>query len=92
MNAVAWYFKENGEDAGIHLVYRLDRNTTGLVVVAKSANVQYDLSKSHDSVSYTHLDVYKRQLLIIALICLPLGGWLFAHKIRHYRPQATQQI
>ena len=31
-------------------------------------------------------------LLIIALICLPLGGWLFAHKIRHYRQQATQQI
>lgn len=31
-------------------------------------------------------------LLIIALICLPLGGWLFAHKIRHYRQQAAQQI
>lgn len=50
VNAVAWYFKEKGEDAGIHPVYRLDRNTTGLVVVAKSANVQYDLSKSHDSI------------------------------------------
>lgn len=55
VNAVAWYFKEKGEDAGIHPVYRLDRNTTGLVVVAKSANVQYDLSKSHDSIFREYL-------------------------------------
>ncbi len=31
-------------------------------------------------------------LLIIALICLPLGGRLFAHKLPHYRQQAAQQI
>lgn len=37
VNAVAGYFHRSGEDAGIHPVYRLDRNTTGLVVVAKSA-------------------------------------------------------
>ncbi len=48
VNAVAGYFKKRGEDAGIHPVYRLDRNTTGLVVVAKSAKIQYDLSKRHD--------------------------------------------
>ncbi|HJI74615.1 MAG TPA: RluA family pseudouridine synthase [Veillonellaceae bacterium] len=55
VNAVAGYFKKKGEDAGIHPVYRLDRNTTGLVVVAKSANVQYDLSKSHDSIYREYL-------------------------------------
>lgn len=37
VNAVAGYFERNHRDAGIHPVYRLDRNTTGLVVVAKSA-------------------------------------------------------
>lgn len=29
-------------------------------------------------------------LLIIALICLPLGGWIFAYKVRRYRQQAAQ--
>ncbi len=51
VNAVAGYFKKSGEDAGIHPVYRLDRNTTGLVVVAKSAKIQYDLSKRHDLIT-----------------------------------------
>jgi 23S rRNA pseudouridine1911/1915/1917 synthase len=51
VNAVAGYFAKRGEDAGIHPVYRLDRNTTGLVVVAKSAKIQYDLSKRHDLIT-----------------------------------------
>jgi len=50
VNAVAGYFERNHRDAGIHPVYRLDRNTTGLVVVAKSAMGQYELSKSHDCI------------------------------------------
>ena len=48
VNAVAGYFQKKGEESGIHPVYRLDRNTTGIVVVAKSAKGQYELSKSHD--------------------------------------------
>lgn len=55
VNAVAGYFHRSGEDAGIHPVYRLDRNTTGLVVVAKSALGQYGLSKSHDSIYREYL-------------------------------------
>ena len=51
VNAVAGYFAKCGVDAGIHPVYRLDRNTTGLVVVAKSAKIQYDLSKRHDLIT-----------------------------------------
>ena len=51
VNAVAGYFLEKKETAGIHPVYRLDRNTTGLVVVAKSAKIQYELSKSHDLIT-----------------------------------------
>ncbi len=51
VNAVAGYFLEKEETAGIHPIYRLDRNTTGLVVVAKSAKIQYELSKSHDLIT-----------------------------------------
>ena len=55
VNAVAGYFRRTGQDAGIHPVYRLDRNTTGLVVVAKSALGQYGLSKTHDSIYREYL-------------------------------------
>lgn len=55
VNAVAGYFARQGIEAGIHPIYRLDRNTTGLVVVAKSAKVQYDLSRSHDQICRHYL-------------------------------------
>ena len=55
VNACAGYFASRGEKAGIHPVYRLDRNTTGLVIVAKSAKVQYDLSRSHDQITRRYI-------------------------------------
>ena len=55
VNAVAGYFSEKKETAGIHPIYRLDRNTTGLVVIAKSAKIQYELSKSHDLITRHYL-------------------------------------
>lgn len=48
VNAVAGYYRRVKTEAGIHPLYRLDRNTTGVVVVAKSARIQHALSKSHD--------------------------------------------
>ena len=55
VNAVAGYYAQRHIEAGIHPIYRLDRNTTGLVVVAKSAKGQYDLSKSHDQIYREYL-------------------------------------
>ncbi len=55
VNAVAGYFSEKKETAGIHPIYRLDRNTTGLVVIAKSAKIQYELSKRHDLITRHYL-------------------------------------
>lgn len=55
VNGVAGHFRRTGEEAGIHPVYRLDRNTTGLVLVAKSAIGQYELSKSHDCIYRTYV-------------------------------------
>lgn len=57
VNAVAGYFADRGERCGIHPVYRLDRNTTGLVVVAKSAREQWALSRSHDQITRQYLAV-----------------------------------
>lgn len=55
VNAVAGYFQKKQSTAGIHPIYRLDRNTTGLVLVAKSAKGQYDLSHSHDQIYREYL-------------------------------------
>ena len=47
VHAVAGYLERRGEAAGIHPLYRLDRNTTGIVVIAKSARAQYAMTKYH---------------------------------------------
>lgn len=57
VNAVAGYFQKKGEKSGIHPVYRLDRNTTGVVVVAKSAKAQYALTRSHDLIHREYIAV-----------------------------------
>ena len=36
-NAVAFHYQQQGETAGFHPLYRLDRNTSGLLVVGKHA-------------------------------------------------------
>lgn len=55
VNVVKGYYEDHHIDAGIHPLYRLDRNTTGLVVIAKSANIQYGLTKSHDLIYREYL-------------------------------------
>jgi 23S rRNA pseudouridine1911/1915/1917 synthase len=57
VNACAGYFAEKNESCGIHPVYRLDRNTTGLVVVAKSALFQYWLSLSHQVIHREYIAI-----------------------------------
>jgi 23S rRNA pseudouridine1911/1915/1917 synthase len=43
-NYLAYYYKSKNEDSGIHAVSRLDKNTSGLVLFAKKANIQYLLT------------------------------------------------
>lgn len=40
-NAISWYYQETGQiEAGFHPMHRLDRNTSGLCMVAKEPQVQ----------------------------------------------------
>lgn len=55
VNRLAGYFEMKQLTAGIHPVYRLDRDTTGAVIVAKSAKGQYALSRSHDCIYRTYI-------------------------------------
>ena len=42
-NHIAWYYRESGQSAGVHPVHRLDRGTSGLLVLAKHPLVQEKL-------------------------------------------------
>lgn len=46
-NGVIYHFQQNGEEWGCHPLYRLDRNTSGLVVFAKLSQLQHQLG-GHD--------------------------------------------
>jgi len=49
LNALAWYFKDldlfNGKDTRAGLVHRIDKNTSGLLVVAKTDHAKSHLGK-----------------------------------------------
>lgn len=44
-NAILHYYKTTGQKLGFHPVHRLDRNTTGLVLIAKLPHVQHKLTQ-----------------------------------------------
>lgn len=74
VNAVAGYFAEKDIEAGIHPLYRLDRNTTGVIAVAKSAKVQFDLTRSHDQIRRHYIALVAGHMEKSAgLIDLPIG-------------------
>ena len=43
-NAVLYWYRAHGEHHAYHPVHRLDRNTSGLVLIAKVPQVQYKLT------------------------------------------------
>lgn len=47
-NAVLYYYKQHSWSYGFHPVHRLDRNTSGLVVIAKQPFIQHLLSKNNE--------------------------------------------
>lgn len=45
VSLVKHYFNEKGIEANVHIINRLDFSTTGIVLIAKSGNIHYELSK-----------------------------------------------
>ena len=46
-NGVLAYFEEHFMDASFHPIHRLDKDTSGLVIIAKNALVQHAFTKQH---------------------------------------------
>jgi len=62
VHAVAGYFRRRGEAAGIHPLYRLDRDTTGIVVLAKSARIQHAMTQRHGQIYREYLALARGHL------------------------------
>ncbi|WP_296923431.1 pseudouridine synthase, partial [uncultured Megamonas sp.] len=46
-NGVMYHFAKTNQNVGCHPLYRLDRNTSGLVVFAKMPQLQHQLANNH---------------------------------------------
>ena len=44
-NALAWYYEKTGQSCAYHPMHRLDRNTSGLCLIAKQPQIQYAFSR-----------------------------------------------
>ena len=74
VHAVAGYFERRGEAAGIHPLYRLDRDTTGIVILAKSARIQHAMTKHHGQIYREYLALVRGHLdRPSGCIDLPIG-------------------
>ena len=60
-NAVLFHYEAHGEKHAFHPVYRLDRQTSGLVLIAKEAHVQHLLS-AHNAIERIYLAVIEGKL------------------------------
>ncbi len=87
VNAVAGYYKRTNQNAGIHPVYRIDRDTTGIVLIAKTAQGQYLLTRSHDCIYREYLALVSGRLTPeTGLIDAPIGRDPAGHSQFHVTP------
>lgn len=56
-NAVMYHFQKTGQQFGCHPLYRLDRNTSGLVVFAKLPQLQYLFGGNHQKLKRYYLAI-----------------------------------
>lgn len=74
VHAVAGYFERRGEASGIHPLYRLDRDTTGIVILAKSARIQHVMTQHHGQIYREYLALAQGHLdSLSGRIEMPIG-------------------
>ncbi len=82
-NAVLGYYQRTGQSLIFHPVHRLDRNTSGLILIAKLPQVQYQLTRN---------EMKRFQRNYIAIVTghpEPASGWIDAPIAR--QPESTIQ-
>lgn len=94
-NAVIYYYSTQNRTYDFHPVNRLDRNTSGLVLIAKRPDIQHILNKNSQQISKQYLAIAasipeKSQ----GIIDLPIGrkpGSIIEREVRHDGQQAITE-
>ncbi len=96
-NAVMYHYNKTGQNCGCHPLYRLDRNTSGIVIFAKVPQLQYQLANHHDKLQRFYYALVEGKFdTMQAVIDAPIGrqeNSIILHKvcvegkraITHYR-------
>lgn len=61
-NAILYYYQNTGQNLDFHPVHRLDRNTTGLVLIAKLPQLQHKLTQGKKFFHRSYLAIIKGRL------------------------------
>lgn len=73
-NGVMYYFLHTGQQVGCHPLYRLDRNTSGLVIFAKVPQLQHQLANNHQQLQrYYYALVHGKLINKQGKINAPIG-------------------
>lgn len=70
-NAIMYYYHQQSFDYGFHPVNRLDRNTSGLVLIAKRPDIQHMLNENQQQIK-------KQYLAVCAGVPSPTEGFINA--------------
>jgi len=76
-NAVIYYFRSMHLPYNFHPVHRLDRNTSGLVLIAKQPHIQHVLSRNNIK------DINRQYLALASGTIIPADGTIDAPIARH---------
>ncbi len=76
-NAVMYYYQTKQLPYGFHPVHRLDRNTSGLVLIAKLPHIQHLLSRNEIK------NINRQYVALASGIILPIEGTIHAPIARH---------
>lgn len=71
-NAINFYYEKNDINSKIHFVTKLDREASGLIVVAKHKFIKYLLSNNQDNSITYHLKAIVKGILELKESCIPL--------------------
>ncbi|WP_277300703.1 RluA family pseudouridine synthase [Veillonella montpellierensis] len=73
-NAVTYYYQQTNQHSSFHPVHRLDKNTSGLIIIAKSAIVQHAFTKQHTPIYKVYQAIVEGTLPIaLGTLHWPIG-------------------
>lgn len=90
-NLVQGYYEEQGETAAFHPLTRLDRDTFGLVLIAKSAHIQALLQQQRVKKTY-HAKVYGGPTQDCGVIDAPIARKPLPSLLREIRPDGKPSV